>query len=105
MYKGVELESQRGDTNILVEAGDALVDSPREAIDFMGTFNRNCNFSSINSTSKFDSSPHLDLSLRRCNPNIFENHVTKERPTLWHPNSSAFTRLVSVVFVIILLRI
>ncbi|XVF53283.1 hypothetical protein PTKIN_Ptkin05aG0087000 [Pterospermum kingtungense] len=88
VYKGVELESQRRDTNILVEAGDALVDSPREAIDFMGTFNRNCD-------SSFDFSPRLDLSLRRCNPNVFENHFTQERPTLWHPNSSAFTRYTS----------
>ncbi|XVF12761.1 hypothetical protein REPUB_Repub08aG0147300 [Reevesia pubescens] len=91
--KGVELESQRRDTNISVEACDALVDSPREPIDFMATFN--CNSSSINSTSKFDSSPYLDLSLRRCNSNVFENHVTQERPTLWHPNSSAFTRYTS----------
>ncbi|KAK6262576.1 hypothetical protein QUC31_008392 [Theobroma cacao] len=97
MYKGVELESQRRDANISVEAGDAFIDSPREAIDFMGTFNRNCNSSSINSTSKFDSSPHLDLSLRRCNLNVFENHATQERPTLWHPNSSAFTRYTSRV--------
>ncbi|XP_022762885.1 two-component response regulator-like APRR5 isoform X2 [Durio zibethinus] len=91
---GVEQESQMRDTNIPVEAGDVLVDSLREAIDFMGTFNRNCN-PSKNSTSKFDFSPHLDLSLRRCNPNVFENHVTQERPTLWHPNSSAFTRYTS----------
>ena len=91
-YKGVELESQRGDTNISVEAGDALIDSPREAIEFMGTFNRNFNSSSINSTSKFDFSPHLDLSLRGCNPNVFENHVTQERPTFWRPNSLAFTK-------------
>ncbi|XP_021293660.1 two-component response regulator-like APRR5 isoform X2 [Herrania umbratica] len=97
MYKGVELESQRRDANISVEAGDAFIDSPREAIDFMGAFNRNCNSSSINSTSKCDSSPHLDLSLRRCNLNVFENHVTQERPTLWHPNSSAFTRYTSRV--------
>ncbi|XP_022736619.1 two-component response regulator-like APRR5 [Durio zibethinus] len=95
VYKGVELESQRRDTNILVEAGDALDDSPREAIDFIGTFNKNWNSSSINSTSKFDSSPHLDLSLRRSNPNALENHVAQERPTLWHPNSSAFTRYTS----------
>ncbi|MBA0862295.1 hypothetical protein Goshw_006854 [Gossypium schwendimanii] len=91
-YKGVELECQRTNMNISVEAGNALADSPREAIDFMGTFNRNFNFSSINSTSKFDSSPPLDLSLRRCNNNDFENNVTRERPILWHPNSSAFTR-------------
>ncbi|XP_007039205.2 PREDICTED: two-component response regulator-like APRR5 isoform X2 [Theobroma cacao] len=97
MYKGVELESQRRDANISVEAGDAFIDSPREAIDFMGTFNRNCNSSSISSTGKFDSSPHLDLSLRRCNLNVFENHATQERPTLWHPNSSAFTRYTSRV--------
>ncbi|OMO95077.1 hypothetical protein CCACVL1_05578 [Corchorus capsularis] len=95
LYKGVEHESQRRDANILVEAGDAIVDSPREAIDFMGTFNRNCNSPSVNSTSKFDSSPHLDLSLRRCNASVFENHITQERPTLWHPNSSAFTRYTS----------
>ncbi|KAG4117701.1 hypothetical protein ERO13_D12G247100v2 [Gossypium hirsutum] len=91
-YKGVELECQRTNMNISVEAGNALADSPREAIDFMGTFNRNFNFSSINSTSKFDSSPPLDLSLRRCNNNDFENNVARERPILWHPNSSAFTR-------------
>ncbi|MBA0564038.1 hypothetical protein Golob_008996 [Gossypium lobatum] len=91
-YKGVELECQRTNMNISVEAGNALADSPREAIDFMGTFNRNFNFSSINNTSKFDSSPPLDLSLRRCNNNDFENNVSRERPILWHPNSSAFTR-------------
>ncbi|TYH98014.1 hypothetical protein ES332_A12G280300v1 [Gossypium tomentosum] len=91
-YKGVELECQRTNTNILAEAGNALADSPREAIDFMGTFNRNFNFSSINSTCKFDSSPPLDLSLRRCNNNDFKDNVTRERPILWHPNSSAFSR-------------
>ncbi|KAK8576488.1 hypothetical protein V6N13_032409 [Hibiscus sabdariffa] len=63
MHKGAELENQM-DTNILVEAGDVLTGSPREAIDFMGTFNKNCNSSSINSTRKFDSSPYLDLSLK-----------------------------------------
>ncbi|KAH1037895.1 hypothetical protein J1N35_039638 [Gossypium stocksii] len=97
LYKGVELENQRRDTRVLVEAGDALVDSPREAIDFMGTFNKNCTSSSINSAKKFDSSLFLDLSLRRSNPNVFENHVTQERPTLWHPSSSAFTRYTSRV--------
>ncbi|XVF51095.1 hypothetical protein PTKIN_Ptkin04bG0156800 [Pterospermum kingtungense] len=94
VYKGVELESQRRDTTTLVEAGNALVDLPREAIDFMGTF-KNYNSSSINSTSKFDSSLHLDLSLRRYNPNVFENHATQEKPTLWHSDSSAFTRYTS----------
>ncbi|PPR98582.1 hypothetical protein GOBAR_AA22091 [Gossypium barbadense] len=91
-YKGVELECQRTNMNISAEAGNALADSPREAIDFMGTFNRNFNFSSINSTCKFDSSPPLDLSLRRCNNNDFKDNVTRERPILWHPNSSAFSR-------------
>ncbi|KAL4385203.1 hypothetical protein GQ457_15G011750 [Hibiscus cannabinus] len=94
-YKGVERECQGMDTNISVEAGYAIVDSPREAIDFMGTFNRDCGVSSINSTSKFDSTPHLDLALRRCNHNFFKNNVTQERPILWHPNSSAFTRYIS----------
>ncbi|TYJ07619.1 hypothetical protein E1A91_A11G017800v1 [Gossypium mustelinum] len=80
------------DTEILVEAGDALGDSPRKAIDFMGTFDRNCNSSLMNSTSKVGSLTHLDFSLGRCYPNAFENHATREKPTLWHPNSSAFTR-------------
>ncbi|KAL4362593.1 hypothetical protein GQ457_04G038180 [Hibiscus cannabinus] len=89
----VGLESQIGDTNISDhEAGVVLGDSPREAIDFVGTLDRNCNSSSINSGSKFGSSADLDLSLRRCHPNAFENHVTQEKPILWHPNSSAFTR-------------
>ncbi|GMJ14987.1 pseudo-response regulator 5 [Hibiscus trionum] len=89
----VEPESQRGDTNILDhEADGALGDSPREAIDFVGTLDRNCNSSSINSGSKFGSSADLDLSLRRCHPNAFEKHVTQEKPILWHPYSSAFTR-------------
>ncbi|KAK8503857.1 hypothetical protein V6N13_021639 [Hibiscus sabdariffa] len=86
-------ESQREDANVLDhEAGVALGDSPREAIDFVGTLDRNCNSSSINSGSKFGSFANLDLSLRRCHPNAFENHVTQEKPILWHPNSSAFTR-------------
>ncbi|KAG8471339.1 hypothetical protein CXB51_036758 [Gossypium anomalum] len=97
LYKGVELENQRRDTRVLVEAVDSLVNSPREVIDFMGTFNKNCTSSSINSAKKFDSSLFLDLSLRRSNPNVFENHVTQERPSLWHPSSSAFTRYTSRV--------
>ncbi|GMJ13625.1 pseudo-response regulator 5 [Hibiscus trionum] len=97
VHKGVELENQRRDTNILAEAGDALVGSPREPIDFMGTFNKNYNSSSMNNARKSDSSPYLDLSLRRSNGNVSENHVTQERPTLWHPNSSAFTRYTSRV--------
>ncbi|KAE8719674.1 Two-component response regulator-like APRR3 [Hibiscus syriacus] len=92
VHQGFELENQKRDSNILVEAGEALLGSPRQAIDFMGTFSKNCISSSINSSRKLDSSPYLDLSLRRSNPSVFENHVTQERPTLWHPNSSAFTR-------------
>ncbi|KAE8678247.1 Two-component response regulator-like APRR9 [Hibiscus syriacus] len=95
VHKDVELENQRRDTNILAEAGDVLVGSPREAIDFMGTFNKNWN-SSINSARNFDSSPYLDLSLRRSNPHVSEN-VTQERPTFWHPNASAFMRYASRV--------
>ncbi|XP_038999391.1 two-component response regulator-like APRR5 [Hibiscus syriacus] len=95
VHKGVDLEIQRRDTNILAEAGDVVADSPREAIDFMGTFNKNRSCS-INSARNFDSSPYLDLSLRRSNPNVSEN-VTQERPTLWHPNSSAFMRYTSRV--------
>lgn len=91
--KDIEPPSQGMDTNVTHEAcdnDDVLVNSSREAIDFMGA-STNQNFSSSNVKNKFDSSPHLDLSLRRPHPSGFEIQVTEERHTLRHSNASAFT--------------
>ncbi|GLU12105.1 hypothetical protein SLE2022_288110 [Rubroshorea leprosula] len=83
-------ERQRMDAIVSSEACDAIASSSREAIDFMGTFS-NKRSSSVNGTNKFDSHPGLDLSLRS-GTDLLGNHVSQERPTLWHPNASAFTR-------------
>ncbi|KAJ0046820.1 hypothetical protein Pint_05169 [Pistacia integerrima] len=57
----------------------------------MGAY-KNQNSSSNNGTSKVDSSPDLDLSLRRSHPSGFENQVSDQRFTIKHSNASAFTR-------------
>ncbi|KAJ7965245.1 Two-component response regulator-like [Quillaja saponaria] len=41
---------------------------------------------------KFDSSPQLDLSLRRSHPSSFEKEVSEERPIIMYSNASAFQR-------------
>ncbi|KAI4338047.1 hypothetical protein L6164_016401 [Bauhinia variegata] len=46
-------------------------------------------------SGKFEFSPQLDLSLRRSDPSIFENHVPEERHTLMHSDASAFKRYTS----------
>ncbi|XP_031257482.1 two-component response regulator-like APRR5 isoform X2 [Pistacia vera] len=89
--KDVEPESQRKDVTFTSEVYNVLVNSSREAIDFMGAY-KNQNSSSNNGTSKVDSSPDLDLSLRRSHPSGFENHVSDQRFTIKHSNASAFTR-------------
>lgn len=89
--KDVEPESQRRDVIITSDACDVLVDSSREVIDFMGAFN-NHNCTSNNGTNKFDSSPELDLSLRRSDLSGLENQVREQKFTLKHSNASAFTR-------------
>ncbi|KAK9293255.1 hypothetical protein L1049_021246 [Liquidambar formosana] len=99
----VEPENQREDANFTSEAcdnNDVFVNSAREAIDLIGAFNNNPKWSyrnscSDNGTNKFDSSPHLDLSLRRFHPSGFENQVTDERQALNHSNASAFSRYIN----------
>lgn len=43
-------------------------------------------------TNNFGSALHLDLSLRRCQPNDFEDCAAEGRATLKHSSASAFTR-------------
>ncbi|KAL5538107.1 hypothetical protein UlMin_045295 [Ulmus minor] len=77
-----------------------LLNSCRDAIDFIGVSNDhwNCSYRnafSSNATSKFDSAPNLDLSLMRSNSSGIENQVIEKRHTLGHSNASAFTRYVN----------
>lgn len=74
----------------------APVNSSREAIDLIGAFatspNGYRNSFSDYGPSKVDSSPLLDLSLRRSNPSSSVNQVGDGRPTLNHSDASAFSR-------------
>ncbi|GAA0172377.1 winged helix/forkhead transcription factor [Lithospermum erythrorhizon] len=74
--------------------------SPREAIDLIGAFNNylKCSYQSPApnmGVNKTDSSPLLDLSLRRSNPSGSVNQDTDERPKLNRSDASAFTRYVN----------
>lgn len=89
--KDVEPESQRKDVTFTREPCNELVNSSREAIDFMGAC-KNQNSCSNNGASRVDSTPDLDLSLRRSHPGGFENQVADQRFTIRHSNASAFTR-------------
>lgn len=86
-----ELETHRSDVILTSEVCNVPVNSPRQVIDFMSTFN-NHKPPSNNGASKFDSSPQLDLSLRRTHPDGFENQVMERKFILRHSNASAFTR-------------
>jgi len=88
-----------GNASISGEAHDnhyVQINSSKEAIDLIGAFHThpNCTVKSptVDSTSKVDFSPQLDLSLRRSRPSSFENELTEERHTLMHSNASAFKR-------------
>ena len=96
----METESEKGQANISSEArydNHVLVNSSREAIDLIGTFDNysKCDFRSSFSSSgmhKFDSSLPLDLSLRRFHPSGSVNQVSDGRHTLNHSDASAFSR-------------
>ena len=97
--KGFKPESPRRDAYMSsadCDNNDVFVNCSRNAIDLIGAFDNHPNCynknSSSNVTSKFDSDPQLDLSLRRSRSNSYENHVTEKRQTLGHSNASAFTR-------------
>lgn len=85
-----ELETHRSDVILTSEVYNVPVNSPRQVIDFMSAFN-NHKPPSNNGASRFDSSPQLDLSLRRTHPDGFENQVERKF-ILRHSNASAFTR-------------
>ncbi|XP_057507156.1 two-component response regulator-like APRR5 [Actinidia eriantha] len=99
----METESKKGQANISSEAccdNHVLVNSSREAIDLIGAFDNysKCDFrSSFSSSSmhKFDSSPPLDLSLRRSHLSGSVNQVSDGRHTLNHSDASAFSRYVN----------
>ncbi|GAV73260.1 Response_reg domain-containing protein/CCT domain-containing protein [Cephalotus follicularis] len=88
--KDVEPKNQR-DASISSDAGDVTVNSSRAAFDFMQAFNNHISSSNI-CTNNSDSSPVLDLSLRRCHPSGLENQITEERHILRHSDASAFSR-------------
>uniref|UniRef100_A0A803PQG3 Two-component response regulator-like APRR5 n=1 Tax=Cannabis sativa TaxID=3483 RepID=A0A803PQG3_CANSA len=76
-----------------------LFNHSRGTIDLNGAFdeNQNCNYqncSSSNGTSKFDSGPKLDLTLRSSSGD-FESHMVEKRHNLGHSNASAFTRYIN----------
>lgn len=98
--EAVEPEKDGQDANAHSEAcGDNAVlgSSSREAIDLIGAFNNSqrCTYGNSCSnigTQKCNSTPQLDLTLRRSHPSSPENHVADERHTLNHSNGSAFSR-------------
>lgn len=98
--QGDELEQEKHEDNNVNIASDnyvVLVNSSREAIDLIGAFDnhRKCNyrnFCSVDGINTLEHSPHLDLSLRRCQPSTTENQVINESHTLNHSNFSPFSR-------------
>uniref|UniRef100_A0A5B7AAQ9 Putative two-component response regulator-like APRR5 isoform X1 n=2 Tax=Davidia involucrata TaxID=16924 RepID=A0A5B7AAQ9_DAVIN len=99
----VEPRTQRENANIISEACDnnqALGNSSREAIDLIGAFDNYpiCSYrgsASNNGMNRFDSSPLLDLSLRRSHPSSSVDQVTDERHVLNHSDASAFSRYIN----------
>ncbi|GAA0164390.1 winged helix/forkhead transcription factor [Lithospermum erythrorhizon] len=78
----------------------ACASPSREAIDLIGAFNNylKCSYGSPTpniGTTNIDSSPLLDLSLRRSNPSGSVNQGLDERPRLNHSDASAFSRYVN----------
>ncbi|XP_062119964.1 two-component response regulator-like APRR5 [Humulus lupulus] len=100
--KGFKPESIRRDAIMSSEACENnkfLFNRSRDTIDLNGVLeeNANCNYqnsSSSNGTSKFDSGPKLDLTLRSSSGD-FESHMVEKRHTLGHSNASAFTRYIN----------
>ncbi|KAA8540095.1 hypothetical protein F0562_026787 [Nyssa sinensis] len=99
----VEPRTQRENANIISEASDnnqAFGNSSREAIDLIGAFDNypKCSYrgsASNNGMNRFNSSPLLDLSLRRSHPSSSVDQVTDERHTLNHSDASAFSRYIN----------
>lgn len=93
-------ESQWKCSNVITEDCDknhVTFDSSGEAIDLIGAFNNYTKCSYRGSVLKYDrtkveSSPLLDLSLRRTHPTCSVNQTTDEKHGLKHSDSSAFSR-------------
>ncbi|KAH7839495.1 hypothetical protein Vadar_005006 [Vaccinium darrowii] len=103
MIQGDDKASDREHGNITGEAcfnNHAPVNSSGEAIDLIGAFDNipKCGYRnsfSDNGPSKVDSSPFLDLTLRRSHPSGSVNQVSDGRPTLNHSDASAFSRYIN----------
>ncbi|KAA8533529.1 hypothetical protein F0562_031037 [Nyssa sinensis] len=99
MTEREEPGTQRGHANIISGACDnnqAHGNSSSEAIDLIGAFDdySKCSYRSSgsnNGMNKFDSSPLLNLSLRRSHPSGSVDKVSDERRTLNHSDASAFS--------------
>ena len=90
---GIEPINDGRSPNIGSEAGenkDLLGNPSRDA-----TALNHHNYQQSSPSNNFGSALHLDLSLRRCQPNDFEERVAEGRATLKHSSASAFTRCVS----------
>ncbi|XP_022974351.1 two-component response regulator-like APRR9 [Cucurbita maxima] len=87
---GIEPINDGRSPNIGSEAGenkDLLGNPSRDA-----TALNHDNYQQSSPSNNFGSALHLDLSLRRCQPNDFEERVAEGRSTLKHSSASAFSR-------------
>lgn len=104
--EAVVLGNDAQDANIpsvACENNTVLGSMSGEAIDLIGAFNNSqkCTYGNSclnNGSKKSDSTPQLDLSLRRSHPSTPENQIGDERHTLNHSNGSAFSRWVSSLY-------
>ncbi|CAK9141577.1 unnamed protein product [Ilex paraguariensis] len=103
-YQGEDMDpdSQREQTNPISQACDnnPVFISSGEAIDLIGAFDNyhKWNYRSsglYNNANKVESSPLLDLSLRRSHPSSSVNQITDERHRLNHSDASAFSRYIN----------
>jgi len=74
-----------------------VTNSTREAIDLIGAFANESKHNSCSNdgANRYDSSPHLDLTLTRSSPVPTENKSGNENQRLIHSNVSAFTLYVN----------
>ena len=95
---GLEPTNDGRSPYIASEAEDLLANPSRDAtalnhacINYPDDYQRRSP-STVAATNNFGSALHLDLSLRRCQPNDFEDRAAEGRATLKHSSASAFTR-------------
>lgn len=99
---GLEPTNDGRSPNITSEAGDnkdLLANLSRDAtalnhacIKYPDNYYQRSSHSTNAATNGFGSALHLDLSLRRCQPNDFEDRAAEGRVTLKHSSASAFSR-------------